>query len=138
MSSLSHKTHCDTLNGDGTQMYNFRYSNKPGVWGPKFWYMLHNSSLYYPDNATKACADQTSNFILALPCILPCSVCRNHAVDYLTKFNKKQLLQICSTKKGLATFFLNMHNYVNLHTGKKAMTMCDLISNIEDSEQKRC
>jgi hypothetical protein len=89
----------------------------PNVWGPSFWFSLHNGASKYPENATDIFKDNMKNFILGIPVILPCDACRSHAREYIdNRYN--ELDEICRSRKKLFNFFVDFHNMVNEKTGK--------------------
>jgi hypothetical protein len=89
----------------------------PNVWGPSFWFSLHNGASKYPENATDIFRDNMKNFILGIPVILPCEACRSHAKEYIdNRYN--ELDEICSSRKKLFNFFVDFHNMVNEKNGK--------------------
>jgi hypothetical protein len=93
----------------------------PNVWGPSFWFSLHNGASKYPENATEIFKDHMKNFILGLPVILPCEACRGHAREYIdNRYN--ELDEICRSRKNLFNFFVDFHNMVNERNGKGKLT----------------
>ena len=94
------KASCDLIHEtskDDTMI--FKYTSKPTIWGPKFWYILHNCSINYPKKATDLCAKRTSHFIMGIPYFLPCSDCRKHLIDYLSHFEEDELFNKCKSQK---------------------------------------
>ena len=87
-------------------------------WGPQLWFTLHNSAKHYPIYASPLYAERMKQFILALPVIIPCESCREHAMDYIDGY-RDQLDIICSCRESLFNFFVDFHNYVNERKGKK-------------------
>jgi hypothetical protein len=100
----------------------YKFSDKditdPEVWGPSFWFSIHNGSLSYPENASPIVAERLKGFILGLPYMLPCSACRLHAISYIEEKTSK-LDEICRGRDNLFNFFVDFHNYVNAKSGKK-------------------
>lgn len=93
----------------------------PTVWGPAFWYSIHNGAATYPIKASPICIERMVGFILGLPYILPCESCAEHATAHIEK-NRDKLHIICSTRENLFNFFVDFHNYVNMRFGKNLMS----------------
>jgi hypothetical protein len=93
----------------------------PEVWGPSFWFTLHNGSLSYPENASPIIAERLKGFILGLPYMLACSTCKLHAISYIEQ-NSSKLDDVCRGRDKLFNFFVDFHNYVNSKSGKKIFT----------------
>lgn len=94
---------------------------KPEVWGPSFWFTLHNGSLNYPVSASKIISEKMKGFILGLPYMLPCPNCADHAKAYIDK-NYSRLDTITNGRENLFNFYVDFHNYVNSRYGKKNMS----------------
>lgn len=89
----------------------------PKVWGPSFWFTLHTSAAFYPNNASPIVRDRMKDRILAIPYEIPCSNCRVHAIDFIEKHRDK-LDNIVSGKHALGSFYVDFHNQVNKRYGK--------------------
>ena len=101
---------------------NGTYKTKdPAVWGPAFWFTLHNSAAHYPENASPICKERCKGFIMGIPYMVPCFSCSEHARAFIDKY-KNSLDEVTSSRKNLFDFFLKFHNYVNVRYGKKEMT----------------
>lgn len=101
------------------------YNNRvPSVWGPRFWFTLHNGALNYPSLANPLCIERMKNFIIGIPIMLPCETCKEHAISYIEK-NKDYLDYICSSRDNLFKFFVDFHNYVNQRQKKPLMSYED-------------
>ena len=96
----------------------------PKIWGPSFWFSLHNGSLRYPQKASKIVAEKMKNFIIGIPYILPCADCAEHARAHIEK-NYSNLDAICSGRDNLFCFFVDFHNYVNRRYNKAEMSCHD-------------
>jgi hypothetical protein len=103
---------------------NYKNTEDPAVWGPSFWFSLHNGAAKYPVNASKIVAQKMKGFILGIPYILPCTNCSEHAKAHIEK-NYKKLDYICSGRTQLFDFFCKFHNYVNKRYGKPELTTED-------------
>ena len=91
-------------------------STDPKVWGPLFWFTLHNGSVNYPDLASNIAIERMKGFINGIPYMLPCKDCSNHARTFI---EKSDLDAVCCGKEKLFNFFVDFHNYVNKRYGKK-------------------
>ena len=93
-------------------------TSDPKIWGPPYWYSLHNSAAHYPHQASKIVAGRMKNRILAIPYEIPCHTCQPHASAYIEKFSEQDLDRIVSGRKELFNFFVDFHNEVNKRYGK--------------------
>ena len=90
----------------------------PEVWGKPLWFSLHHGALHYPPNPSDVIQKNMLNFIIGLPSIIPCSICREHATQYIN--NAKSTLQdVVSSPDKLFRFFWEFHNSVNERTRKR-------------------
>lgn len=103
---------------------NFKNENiiNPIVWGPSFWFSLHNGSLSYPIDASNIVAEKMKGFILGIPYMLPCKKCSHHAITYIEE-NYNNLNKICSGRNSLFKFYVDFHNFVNKRLGKPEMSL---------------
>ena len=90
----------------------------PDVFGPPFWFTLHNGAAKYPVNPNKIVQKKMKDFIIAIPVMLPCLKCKDHAISYIES-NLESLDDIVSSREKLFNFFVDFHNYVNKRYGKK-------------------
>jgi len=100
---------------------NKKPSNNPSVWGPPFWFTLHVSSLYYPQNPSQIVSESMFNRILAIPYELPCDTCRYHATEFIQS-KKGCLKEVVSSGEKLFNFYVDFHNAVNTRYGKPTWT----------------
>ena len=90
----------------------------PRVWGPSFWFTLHNGALRYPENASPVTKERMKNFILGMTIMIPCIACKDHATAFIeSKYS--ELDTIVKGRDNLFNFFVDFHNYVNKRYGKK-------------------
>lgn len=92
--------------------------SSPDVFGPPFWFTLHNGASKYPENPNKIVQKKMKDFIIAIPIMLPCLKCKDHATSFIES-NLEKLDDIVSSKKNLFNFFVDFHNYVNKRYNKK-------------------
>ncbi len=102
------------------------YSNtsSPDVWGPSFWFTLHNGAIKYPLNASPIWAERMKGFILGMQVMIPCEKCADHAISYIES-NYDRLDDIVSGRDKLFKFFVDFHNKVNERYGKAVMNYED-------------
>ncbi len=93
----------------------------PDIWGKHYWFMFHLSSFNYPLNASSIVANQTKQFILGIPYMLPCEDCRSHALSYINS-RYSELDTITSGRVFLFKFFVDFHNAVNKRLNKAEYT----------------
>lgn len=93
----------------------------PNVWGPAFWFSIHNGAIHYPVKASPVARERMKGFIKGLSYILPCKVCSNHASSFIES-NKSNLDDIVGGRDKLFNFFVDFHNHVNKNYGKEEMT----------------
>jgi hypothetical protein len=98
--------------------------NDPSVWGPAFWFTLHNGSSNYPLSATPIVNNRMQGFILGIPLMLPCELCKEHASNHIEN-NKNNLSDICSGRDNLFKFFVDFHNIVNIRYNKPIVSVED-------------
>ena len=92
------------------------------VWGPHLWFVMHFSALYYPQNPTFFERKHMKNFILSLPILIPCNVCKQDTIKYIEQ-NLEDIDRIVTSRDLLFQFFVQFHNYVNQKTNPKKPTM---------------
>ena len=97
-------------------------SGNPEVWGPAFWFSLHNGALRYPVNAAPLWRQRMKHFILGIPVMVPCEKCSDHATAYI-EGNYNRIDTVVSGREELFKFFWEFHNYVNKRLGKPLMTL---------------
>jgi len=96
-------------------------SGDPRVWGPAFWFTLHNGAARYPIKASPICAERMKGFILGMPVMIPCEKCQDHATSHIEQ-NYHRLNEVVSGREQLFNFFVSFHNYVNKRYGKPEMS----------------
>ena len=99
------------------QTIQYANSGDPQVWGPAFWFTLHNGAARYPVKASPICAERMKGFIIGIPYMIPCEKCQDHALAHIEQ-NYDNLNNIVSGRQNLFNFFVDFHNYVNKRYGK--------------------
>lgn len=97
----------------------------PEIWGPQFWFTLHNGASQYPERASPSWQGRMKNFILGIPVMVPCEKCSMHACAYIESQWEK-LDRIVEGRESLFQFFVDFHNFVNLKLNKPTMDL-DLV-----------
>ena len=98
---------------------------EPSVFGPHFWFTLHNGACKYPVDANDFYISRMKGFILGIPIMIPCEKCKVHAYEYIE--SRSHLLDsVCKYRKTLKEFFIDFHNYVNAKLGKPIMSYEDV------------
>lgn len=92
----------------------------PNIWGPPTWIFLHTVTFAYPENPTIDDKKNMYNFFKNLSPILPCDRCKVNFDKHLQKYplNNETL---CS-RASLSRWLVDIHNEVNILTGKPTMT----------------
>lgn len=91
----------------------------PRIWGPGFWFSLHNSAEHYPHNPSPIVRDRTKGRILAISYEIPCQGCRPHSISYI---ENADLDKAVSSKENLIRFYVDFHNQVNKRYNKPLVT----------------
>jgi len=99
-------------------------TSHPDVFGPSFWFTLHNGASRYPIRASPFQAEKMKGFIRGIPVMLPCEKCSEHAQTYIES-NDNKLDDIVSGREKLFTFFWEFHNFVNRRNNKPETTLED-------------
>lgn len=106
----------------GTNINIINKKTGPALWGRPFWFTLHFGALNYPDSPTKDMIEMSVGFILGIPVMLPCDICKNHAYEYIQE-RRKKLYKIASSKESLFRFYWEFHNEVNKKNGKRQLSL---------------
>ena len=101
---------------------NYNNTSDPNVWGPAFWFTLHNGASRYPLSACRITKERMKGYILGIPYMIPCEKCRHHATDHIIMMND-QLDDICSGREKLFAFFVDFHNIVNKRYNKPIVSV---------------
>ncbi len=96
-------------------------TSDPKVWGPHFWFSLHNSAAHYPINPSPIVRQRIKQRIMSIPYEIPCPSCRPHAVSFIENM-KDSLDKVVSSRENLIKFYTDLHNRVNKRLGKPLWT----------------
>ena len=94
------------------------HTSDPNIWGPAYWFSLHNAAAHYPLEANNIVKERMKNRILAIPYEIPCTACRPHASAFIES-NKDKLDTIVSGRHPLGRFYVDFHNKVNQRYNKR-------------------
>ena len=97
----------------------------PLLWGPHSWKMMHYITMAYPDDPSVEDKENIKNFFSSLKNVLPCENCRVHFELNLKKHPLNN--NVLSCKYNLINWLNDIHNEVNIRTGKKTYTYNELI-----------
>ena len=92
----------------------------PTIWGPHAWFILHSISMALPNNVPVDKQKDLIQFMKSFGNLIPCNIC---------KINYKNNLKIMSpleknvqTRELFSKWLIDLHNIVNIETGKKIMS----------------
>lgn len=99
------------------------YSNPthPNVWGPSFWFTLHNGAINYPQNPSVMYKERMKSYIKGMQVMIPCEICADHATAHI-EANWSKMDDIVSSRDKVFDFFVDFHNYVNKRYSKPIMS----------------
>lgn len=95
------------------------------VWGKCTWVLIHSVAMNYPDYPSPTEKENTIKFFKILGDILPCSYCRKHYRE-----NTKQLPINADSKIELIWWTIDLHNRVNVATGKRVLSRKEALQKI--------
>lgn len=106
------------------------------VWGPQFWFILHNISFNYPVNPTKEDINNYHTFFKSLRYVLPCKHCRENVVKNMKelKFSKKVFVN----RETLSKWVYNLHNHVNKMLNKNVKISFEEVRCMHENFRARC
>jgi FAD-linked sulfhydryl oxidase len=93
-------------------------SHLPQVFGPPLWWMLHTTAATFPVNPDPLRRSECVSFLSSLPSMIPCASCGDHLRKEL---EKRDLHAACAGKESLSQMWCEVHNVVNVRTGKPLM-----------------
>jgi hypothetical protein len=89
------------------------------LWGPHLWNSLHTMSLVYPLRPTEEDKKNYKNFFTSLQYVIPCSICKK---NYMRHLKEHPIDNFLENRKTLFEWVVDIHNLVNVETGKKPMS----------------
>ena len=102
-----------------------KQSVKPDIWGSHGWKFLHYVTLGYPDDPTHNDKQNYKNFFQSLQNVLPCQKC---AQNYKKNINELPIDNHLQTRDHLVKWLIDIHNKVNLETGKSEIPYEEALS----------
>lgn len=99
-------------------------ANKPPQmkWGPPTWLYLHTMAEKVKDTSFQQIRKDMFRIIYTICTNLPCSMCSNHAKEYLSKIN----IESIQTKNDMKQFLFVFHNSVNTRKRLNIFSFSDL------------
>ena len=98
----------------------------PKMWGKNGWKFMHWITLGYSDTPTNNEKTDMRNFFNSIGNVLPCLSCRQNFLKHIKKYPLGQ--RELSSRSTLVEWLMNIHNEVNIITGKKLYTL-DMLYN---------
>ena len=83
------------------------------IWGPALWTFLH--SMAYTIKSSNPPDSALKKIVQSLGELMPCSACREHLKNYVNRFKYP-------TTENAQTWFVDLHNKINMDAGKPTMT----------------
>lgn len=84
------------------------------IWGPKMWNELHSFTFLYPENPTEKDKSKVITYFNNLK--IPCQSCQK---NYNKNLLQNPVEYHVENKEALKKWLVDIHNNVNLDTGKK-------------------
>ena len=94
--------------------------NTPSKFGPPYWFTFHTAALNYPYQANRFAQTHMKNLIYAIPMIVPCVACAEHAKQFIAS---QDIDDAVLGRQNIFTFFWKFHNYVNKRLGKNIISL---------------
>tara|TARA_B100000963_G_C22616489_1_gene667617 strand:- start:2095 stop:2565 length:471 start_codon:yes stop_codon:yes gene_type:complete len=104
------------------------------LWGPKYWFTLHTVSFEYPMKPTFKEKKIYYNFFNSLQYILPCSICKRHFKKNLKELPLENSIH---SRRDLVYWLIDIHNKVNVETGKRIYSYEEVINIYEKLLNKK-
>lgn len=95
-------------------------SYDPNIFGPALWFSIHNATTNFPIRPTPFIQQSMKLLILNFHLLIPCPSCKEHFTYFV---QNSDLNLATSSRENLFTFFVNLHNHVNLRLGKPQMSI---------------
>jgi hypothetical protein len=95
------------------------------IWGKCGWVLIHSIAVNYPNNPSPSEKENTIKFFTLLGDMLPCRYCRQHYHE-----NLKTIPINADSKMDLIWWTIDLHNKVNIITGKKVLSRKEALQKI--------
>ena len=109
------------------------------IWGPSLWSAMHSLAFTYPVACENDCdkRDGMYMFLTSLTKVIPCKECRDHYIDwYNIHVNNGKNSEIFNSRDKLSKEIFNLHNEVDIRTGKQTLTFEEVRSRYVTSQSK--
>jgi len=97
----------------------------PKAWGPEGWHFIHFIAMNYPITPTEDDKQKFNTFFQSLQYTLPCEGCAYNFGEKLKKSPPR-----LESRKSLFEWTVDMHNEVNVSTGKQKINYDQAIDEI--------
>jgi|1048.fasta_scaffold71681_2 hypothetical protein len=92
------------------------------TWGTPTWYLFHTMAEHVRPEFYDAQKSNIVSYIKTICSLLPCPICRDHAVAYTRSLNDRMV----PTKEALKQYLFTFHNSVNERLKKPKFTNYDM------------
>jgi Erv1 / Alr family len=106
----------------------------PTAWGPGYWEVIHGVAFWFPAEPTPGEKKSAYDFFTSLSDLLPCAACRDHWREIL---RVHPLENAVNSRMDLLKWSIDVHNAVNVASGKTALSYEKSISLIEKLNAKQ-
>ena len=105
-------------------------TRRPDIWGPRLWYILHNTSIFYPEKPEPKERGECLQGLLAIPFYIPCRECKGHAKEFLDEHlsSVQDRDRVVSCRVELFQFVVNFHNRVNIRNKGYEMPYSEVLA----------
>lgn len=104
------------------------------IWGPSMWFSLHTITFAYPLNPTSIEKANYKIFFENFKNVIPCSVCKK---NYIRHLKEHPIDNYLSCRKKLVYWLIDLHNLVNVETGKKIVDYSVVLNKYEKIYKKK-
>lgn len=104
-------------------------NDDPRIWGPYYWFVLHNISKTFPVNPTETCKKKYYEFIQNIPIFIPNVDIGNYFATLLGEYPVSPYLD---TRISLMKWMHFIHNKVNQKIGKTEISYSQYIRHFDE------
>ena len=104
------------------------------IWGPSMWFSLHTITFSYPLRPTENDKSNYKIFFENFKNVIPCSVCKK---NYIRHLKEHPIDNYLSCRKNIIYWLIDLHNLVNVETGKKIIEYNVVIKKYEKIYNKK-
>jgi hypothetical protein len=104
------------------------------IWGPSMWFSLHTITFSYPLRPTENDKSNYKIFFENFKNVIPCSVCKK---NYIRHLKEHPIDNYLSCRKNIIYWLIDLHNLVNVETGKKILEYNVVIKKYEKIYNKK-